>query len=94
MQTEFDGVTFKYRRKCAITGNQIYRQSDYDELNEYDIKRMNRVIKYCARINYNHFSQFDVPLERMTAIEYKDLKQRDSQIQLMMNSQRLTGIEK
>jgi len=75
MQTVPDGSSFKYRMTCLATGDQIIKQSvNSHKFTSLQFKSMNRILKYVARLNYSHFSQFTVPLTKISAVTYNNLK--------------------
>ena len=87
MSTLSDG-SFKYRKTCPKTGDQIVRQlkDSFDDTGDKFVREMKarrlvksleRVLKYVTRLNYSHFSQYSVPLTKMSAATYNALKKKD-----------------
>ena len=70
MMTDPEG-SFKYRMTCPVTGDQIIKQP----IGNYKFaKSLGRILKYVARLNYSHFSQYSVPLTKMSATTYNKIK--------------------
>ena len=83
MATLSDG-SFKYMKACPKTGDQIVRQLKdtgdkfVREMKTHRlVKSLERVLKYVTRLNYSHFSQYSVPLTKMSAATYNALKKKD-----------------
>ena len=69
MESDKDG--FINRKTCSVTNN-----TEVADTCRISSIAMKRVIKYIKRLNYGHFSQFSVPLERLTYAEYVTIERR------------------